>query len=305
MQLNSKKLLCLGFSILMVFVLVFSASAKFVPITETPDLSKTGTVTMTLKSGETVVPNVPFSVYLIARAKMTNSGLDFVYEKAYAGYKKDASDLTHKADSVALGEYIDSHTLGKTAIAYGKTDKNGKLTLSNLPLGVYIIKQTGTVDGYSKSVPVLAALPTVENNKWVYSISANPKPQIDKNKPLHIKVEWNDSVKNRPSEITVAIKRGHKVIRKVILTEKNGWELTITDIEDSDDLKVEVLNNQKGYYITYKRIGDTFIIICSDTLIYTGQLKWPITVCSIVGVILICAGYLVISKGKGKEKDNA
>lgn len=301
MQLNKKKILCLGLSLLMLFGLVFSTSAKFVPIDTLPDLSKTGTVSMTLKSEESVVPGAGFSVYLVATPKITNGVLDFVYKDAFKSYGKKANSLSHKADSVALGKFIDSHKLGGTAIASGKTDKNGQIVFKGLPLGIYVIKQTGTVENYTTSIPVLASLPTVESGKWVYAINANPKPQVSTKKPLHIKVEWNDSVKNRPSEIEVAIKRGDDFIRKVVLSEKNVWELTVSDIEDSDDLKVEVLNNKKGYTISYKRIGDIFYIICSDSLIYTGQLKWPITVFGILGVVLICAGYLVLSKGKGKE----
>ncbi|MCQ2405532.1 MAG: hypothetical protein MJ083_06070 [Clostridia bacterium] len=46
-------------------------------------------------------------------------------------------------------------------------------------------------------------------------------------------------------------------------------------------------------------MGDTFIITNTDSLIYTGQLKWPIPVLAAVGVLLVAAGVLVLSKEKG------
>ena len=295
MKLNMKKILCLGLALVMCALLALPAAAEDV------DMNRKGSISLTLKSGTEVVPNAPFSLYLIATAVQNGGTFTFEYLPEFEGYGKPVGDLKHEVDSNALADYIVDNDLYDSPVAQAVTDKNGELTFADLELGTYLAVQTAGDDGYSLTVPVLCCTPTIEDGKWVYDVNANPKPRVERMVSFTMKKVWNDDAKNRPDSVEIALKEGDKVIGTVILSAENDWQAVMPPVVYSDLITAEELNVKKGYYPTCRKVGDTFIITNTDSLIYTGQLKWPIPVLAGIGVVLVAAGWLLLPKGKKKD----
>ncbi len=295
MKLNMKKILCLGLALVMCAVLALPACAEDV------DMNRKGSISLTLKSGSEVVPNAPFSLYLIATAVQNGGAFTFEYLPEFENYGKPVGELKHEVDSNALADYIVDNDLYGDPVAKAVTDKNGELTFAGLELGTYLAVQTAGDDGYSLTVPVLCCTPDYKDGKWVYDVNANPKPQVERMVSFVMKKVWNDDEKNRPDSVEIALKEGDKIIGTAILSAENDWQVMMPPVADSDIITAEELNVKKGYYPTCRRVGDTFIITNTDSLIYTGQLKWPIPVLAGVGVVLVAAGWLLLPKGKKKD----
>ena len=296
-KVNRKKILCVGFALVLCVLLLLPAAAEAV------DLNRKGSISLTLKSGNEGVANAPFSLYLIATAVQNGGTFTFEYLPEFEGYGKPIGDLKHEVDSGALADYIVENDLYGSPVAKAVTDKNGELTFADLELGTYLAIQTAGEEDYSLTVPVLCCTPNWEDGKWVYDVNANPKPHVERMVSFTMKKVWNDDAKNRPDSVEIALKEGDKIIGTVILSAENDWQMLMPPVADSDIITAEELNVKKGYYPTCRRVGDTFIITNTDSLIYTGQLKWPIPVLAVVGVLLVAGGVLVISKEK--KKDNA
>ena len=296
MKLNMKKILCLGLVLLLAAVAALPVCAA-----EAVDFNRKGSISLTLKAGDKVVPNAPFSLFCLGLAGSEGGMLSFSYLPEYEGYGKPIGELKHEVDSNLLADYIVENDLYGDPVAKEVTDENGELTFSDLPLGVYLAVQTAGAEDYSLTVPVLCATPDYVDGKWVYDVNANPKPQVERMVSFVMKKVWNDDEKNRPDSVEVALKDGDKFLGTVVLSAENDWQITMDPVADSDVMTAEELNVAKGYYPTCRRVGDTFIITNTDSLIYTGQLKWPIPALAVLGVLLVAGGVLILSKEKKKD----
>ncbi len=290
-----KKILCVGLVMLLCAMLTLSVCA------EAADSNRKGSISLTLKSNDGVVPNAPFSLYLIATAVQKGGVFTFEYLPEYEGYGKPVGELKHEVDSTLLADYIVDNDLYYSPVAKAVTDKNGELTFDNLELGTYLAIQTAGEEDYSLTVPVLCCTPDYKDGKWVYDVNANPKPKVERMVSFTMKKVWNDDAKNRPDSVEIALKEGDTIVGTVILSAENDWQMLMPPVVDSDIITAEELNVKKGYYPTCRRVGDTFIITNTDSLIYTGQLKWPIPVLATLGVLLVAGGVLVLSKEKKKD----
>lgn len=85
-------------------------------------------------------------------------------------------------NTVDVSTYVENGELksGVTAITTttAKTDENGEATFSDLPVGMYVVKETAYPDKVTKaSDPFLVSIPMTnpENNAWMYDVYAYPK----------------------------------------------------------------------------------------------------------------------------------
>lgn len=76
-------------------------------------------------------------------------------------------------------------TSNVAATQSGETDANGQVTLSDLPLGVYLVQETVVPAGYTVTTQAfLVAIPTWNQSasngagEWVYNVTATPKDEL-------------------------------------------------------------------------------------------------------------------------------
>jgi hypothetical protein len=58
----------------------------------------------------------------------------------------------------------------------------------------------------------------------------------------------------------------------------------------------------KGYTVTYNKNGNRYTIYNTRALVKTGQLRWPVPVLAVGGLVLIAAGVLVRCRGKKSDE---
>lgn len=109
-------------------------------------------------SDMTPLPGVTFQVKKVPGVDLTtNSG----WEEAQAMTQAEALEQVKNTSPTASG------------IAAG----DGTLTLSGLPLGLYVVEETGVPAGYAPGAPFLVTLPLTdpENGGWMYKVHVYPK----------------------------------------------------------------------------------------------------------------------------------
>ena len=239
-----------------------------------------------------MVSGAEISIVKIAKAIDKNNNLAFEYVDEI----NDCSLLVDEIKDVSseLLECVD-----KSNLKYDKkiTDKNGMVKFNNLELGLYLIKQTNKLEGYSSFLPFLIMIPEFIDDEWNYDIEATPKTDIIKLMDIIVRKEWNiSSNKMIPEEIEVQLIRGNQVIDTIKLNKDNGWKYTWRELEASDEYRVLEVNVPDGYTASYRNEDGVFIIVNTDTLIKTSSNTWLIQGLALLGIIIITIGIICEKK---------
>lgn len=262
------------------------------------DSSRVGSISVTLieqKRNEPMV-GAELSVYYVAAARLNASGsVSYVYTDAFEGADfaiDDASLLTK------LDVYIARHDVPSVTIT---TDEDGTALCDALGLGLYFVKQTGTVEGFAPCTPFLVTVPCESEDGYVYEVNASPKTEVARLTSITIKKVWNtDATTEAADHVTVQLLRDGKVIQTATLNAQNDWQVTYTDMPESDAYSIKEINVPKGFTATYSQAGYVFTVTNTSTLIQTGQRVWPIPVLAAGGMLLIAVGIALLRK-KGKS----
>lgn len=258
------------------------------------DADRLGSISVTLKDPEnkTAISGAKLSLYNVADVWLNGKkNLSYTYTKEFedCGYALDDPAL-----SVKLDAFVQKHSVSAVKLA---TDAHGKVSFKNLPLGLYFIRQTNTVDGYAPCTSFLVTVPNYNAKGYVYDVNASPKTDIEKLADITIKKVWNtDASAKAADHVTVQLLRNDVVVKTATLSEKNHWQVTYTDMPESDAYSILEVNVPKGFTATYSKKGYVFTVTNTASLAQTGQLIWPIPVLALTGLCLISVGTIVLRK---------
>lgn len=142
---------------------------------DVPDLTKTGTITLTMKSGETPVSGGTLTAIRIGEVYEFDGNYDFRLVGDFAAdgaFVEDYNqDLADKMAKIAE----DKKTAGETKTI----GADGKVVFSGLELGLYLFVQTKPADGYYTANPFIMGVPQLENEVYVYEVDATPKVGVE------------------------------------------------------------------------------------------------------------------------------
>lgn len=283
-----RKILILCLTMLLLINGVCTVSAEEV------DLEKNGSISVTLTEQyeKTPIAGAELRVYYIATVGINTDGkLNYIYTEEFAktGITIDDPDLVAKLDA-----YLSENEV--TAINL-HTDANGMASCTDLPLGLYFIRQMNAVEGFAPCTPFLVTVPMENADGYVYAVNASPKTEVAKLTSITIKKVWNTNASTKAVDsVTVQLLQNGKVVKTATLSETNNWQVTYTNMPESDAYSIKEVNIPKGFTATYKQTGYVFTAINTSTLIQTGQLIWPIPVLGFVGVLLIALGSVFLQK---------
>lgn len=289
-----RKIVVLCLTVVMLVTCVFTVSA------EEFDPAKTGSISVTLTEQYEKAPiaGAELSVYHIATVGInTDKKLNYIYTDAFAaiGIAIDDPDLATKLDA-----YLSENEVAAIKLC---TDTNGTASCTDLPLGLYFVRQTNAVEGFAPCTPFLVTVPMESTDGYVYDVNASPKTEAAKLVSITIKKVWNTDASTKATDsVTVQLLLNDKVVQTAVLNERNNWQVTYTDMPESDAYSIKEVNVPKGFTATYKQKGYVFTVTNTSTLIQTGQLIWPIPVLALIGVLLIAVGSMLLQK---KRKPNA
>ena len=264
-----------------------------------PNLTGSISVTLTDKKQSEAIVGAELSLYYVATVIMDENG-NLIYD-----YTNDFKQLDCAIDDAELATKLDlfvsQHSIPSVKTT---TNINGTAMCAELPLGLYFIKQTGAVEGFAPFTPFLVTVPNEKNAEgYVYDVNASPKTEVARLMSITIKKVWNtDESTEAADSVTVQLLKNGNVVKTATLNAQNNWQVTYTDMPESDAYSVKEVDVPKGFTATYKQQDYVFTVTNTSTLIQTGQLIWPIPVLAISGMLLIAVGIILLQK---KRKTNA
>ncbi|MGN0405524.1 MAG: Cna B-type domain-containing protein [Bariatricus sp.] len=287
---------------LLIFVLygMITVSPVYASEGTSPDFAKRGTVTVQVKTDGIAIADAGIALYRVADMKNENSGWNYYLTPEFENAGVHVEQLNNKSTAKQLWQYVlEYHLKGNEK----KTNETGCVRFENLPLGIYLVVQAESVDGFSDCTPFFIALPSYINDEWIYEVDATPKVDVTRLMNFTVQKIWNDDGRNRPDCVEIQLYKGNTVCDKVVLDDRSGWTYTWTDLEQSDEWSVKEVNIPKGYTPSYQRRENVFTITNTAGLIQTGQINWPIPVLAVMGMLFFAAGWWLIF-GK-KDQDHA
>lgn len=263
------------------------------------DADRLGSISVTLmeQDGETPISGAELALYYVASTELnSNNNLSYTFTNAFVGCSCALDDPTL---TVKLDTFVQEHSVSAEKLV---TDAHGEVSFTNLPLGLYFVKQTSTMAGYAPCTSFLVTVPNYNTNGYVYDVNASPKTDVAKLTAITIKKVWNTDASTKAADsVTVQLLRDDVVVETAALSEQNNWQVTYTDMPESDTYSIVEVNVSKGFTATYSQSGYEFTVTNTASLAQTGQMLWPIPVLAMTGLCLITVGTVVLRKMRNKN----
>lgn len=259
------------------------------------DGGRQGSVSVTLleSDGKTAISGVEFALYRVAAVNMVGGDLIYGYTAEFVGC---GTAIDNPALPTVLEEYVDGHAV---PIRKAVTDSDGAVVFSDLPLGLYFVKQSNVTDGYFTCKPFLVTVPYKGEGGYIYDVNASPKTEIARMTVITIKKVWNtDATVGIADYITVQLLRDGVVVETATLNKQNQWHVIYDNMPESEGYSVVEVNVPAGFTATYSRNGYDFTVTNTASLIQTGQLVWPIPVLALVGLMLMAVGTVLLRRAR-------
>ena len=263
------------------------------------DYDRVGSISVELKDrdGETPIQGAELSLYHVAKVSL-NSEKNLSYNFTHA-FEDCGFELDDPALSAKLDAFVKENSLSAQKLV---TDVHGKVTFANLPLGLYFVKQTNTVAGYAPCTSFLVTVPNESADGYVYDLNASPKTDIAKLTDITIRKKWNtDASAKAADSVTVQLLKDGVAVKTATLGAQNKWQVTYTDMPESDAYSIVEVDVPKGFTATYSQSGYVFTVTNTSSLAQTGQLIWPIPALAMAGLCLIAVGTILLRKPGNKH----
>lgn len=140
-----------------------------------PDLTQTGSIEITMHSGETKVGGGTLTLYRVGEVTEEDGNYSFVPTGDFADCGLDFSDINSSALADGLAAYAADNQLTGTTETVGA---DGKVTFTDLELGLYLLVQNEAAEGYNKAKPFLVTVPQLKEGEYVYDVEASPKVEL-------------------------------------------------------------------------------------------------------------------------------
>lgn len=258
------------------------------------DMDRVGSISVTLMEpeGKEPIEGAELSLYHVAEVSLNSENklsYTFTGEFENCGCPLDDPELSGKLELFIQAEPVDARRI--------ETDANGTAVFTELPLGLYFVRQTNTVAGYAPCSSFLVTIPNDGSEGYVYDVNASPKTDVVKLTDISIRKVWNtDASTEAAQSVTVRLMRDGAVIETAVLSEENNWQVVYTDLPESDAYSIVEVDVPNGFTATYTRNGYDFTVTNTAALIQTGQLVWPIPVLAMAGLCLIAVGTTVLRR---------
>lgn len=166
--MNRKKLFCLLLLPALLCLFLLPAAA-----TQAPDLSRTGSIRLTMRYEGNPVGGGELTLYQVAAVREDNG-----YSFAPVAGLEDLSFTAASLESPEFAATVLARAKEAGPAAQSKTiNSSGEVRFDGLPLGLYLIEQTVGAPGFSAIRPFFVSIPMTENGELIYDVDASPKPE--------------------------------------------------------------------------------------------------------------------------------
>lgn len=229
------------------------------------DLTQTGSIEVTMKQEEMVVPGGTLTLYRVGEIQQQNGqyGFGLVGDFADSGVSLDDITAPELAEGLAAFAQADK---GETL----QIDENGNVMFDDLELGLYLVVQYHAAEGYENVSPFLVTVPVHINGSYIYQVDATPK---------------------------VGVINGEPPAPTPTPTPTSEPDVTPTPNPSEPPVPTPAPTSPPIPIPT-----PTPTPTPEPTLPQTGQLNWPIPLLAVSGLTMFVIGW-ILRFGKKKEKD--
>lgn len=241
-----------------------------------------GSLTIQPKYNDTVVTGCTFNIYRVAEIQPDSAVLQFDLTGGFQN-AQDQSGTAVDLNSIRTASELESAAAALARYVGNATDEVRSLnassdTVSDLPLGMYLVVQTGAPGNYTAASPFLVMIPSTndEGTEWDYAITANPKlgyysPPPSSSVNVQVIKEWNDAgfESQRPDSITVTLLRnGTAYGQSRTLSDGNNWTCEWRGLDSNDTWSVDEAGVPDGYISTIDSSSSGNTTVFTITNIY-------------------------------------
>lgn len=205
---------------------------------------------------------------------------------------EDNSGVAKEADTLLA--YIKSEDIKADKVLVSNSNKT---VFSGLEDGVYLVNISSVeTDDYVYTFKSTLVELNGEDVELSIKYEKNEKTLYD----LHVIKIWkNDDVNKRPDSINVMLLKDGEVYDEVVLSKDNNFRYTWSSLSNEYTWDVMEKDVPSGYTLSVDREDNTVMLTntgnwveenVSGDLPLTGQLRWPIPILVIVGVVCLIIG---------------
>lgn len=144
---------------------------------EAPDLTKTGSIRVTMRAGDLLVTGGSLTLYRAGEIWEDDGNYSFVPIGDFAGCGEELTDVSSPELAQRLADYASANNLtGMTR----PVDEDGMVSFPALELGLYLLVQQEAAAGYGKAAPFLVSVPYWEDGTYLYDVDASPKVALER-----------------------------------------------------------------------------------------------------------------------------
>lgn len=139
---------------------------------EVPDMSRTGSVTASMKYNGGAVGGGTLTFYRAGDISENDGNYTFTLTESFAGSGLSLNNISDTSLAANLAQYAAANNLTGTTAAIGE---DGTVSVNGLALGLYLVVQQEPADGYEAVAPFLVSIPMNENGTYIYDVNVEPK----------------------------------------------------------------------------------------------------------------------------------
>jgi len=143
---------------------------------DVPDLTRTGSVSVTLTHKGEPVTGGSFTLYRVADIAENDGNFFFRLVPALEGYGISLENLNDSRLAQRIADAAEDEGLQGDTLAVEVT---GNVTFENLTLGLYLLVQEKACPGYNAVEPFLVAVPNRDKDAYLYDVDASPKVELE------------------------------------------------------------------------------------------------------------------------------
>jgi hypothetical protein len=274
----------------------------------TPNFDEPGSLKLVMEYGANKIPirGAGLTLYKVAELGVSDDGTRLTYNitnglfadaAGVAEYLDDLTTENNLAAATVLRAFALSNNIAGTATR--ATDSNGAASFGDLEAALYLVAQTGSVSGYYDLNPFLLSVPmgNAEGTGWEYDIVSAPKTQIVPRPSGPYYPPTDPPPEDPPPVVTPPEETPPEETPPEETPPSSGPGEPPPMIFDEEGVPLGEwrYDPELGEWIF-----DEFPPLAA--LPQTGQLRWPIPVLSLSGMMLFILGWVMRRKRDRAEE---
>lgn len=228
------------------------------------DFTRNGSVSVTLQTTEHGAVSEARLV-LCRVADISDSAVaEYTLTDEFDGCGISADSLGESTAAKHLAAYASAHDI---ELAAASTDSDGHAIFNDLPLGAYLVYQSGGDEKFYPIDPFVVTVPSTssDGSEWLYDIDATPKtavrPTTAETTFLTVKKVWEDNNStDRPESVSVSLLRDGEPFDSVVLSDENDWQYTWAQLLADYSWSIAETSVPIGYTVSYTESDNTVTV---------------------------------------------